>query len=101
MTFAPSANVQEGESEWDEVERELGSAGKQVADSKQSKGVQYHLRQYLSPVLVESFVLTFIAEWGDRSQVRGLVSSPPPPAPSLVQGLPRSRGEQFQSFSKW
>ena len=61
--------LQEGESEWDEVERELGSTGKQAADSKQSRGLQHHLKQFLSPVFVEALALTFIAEWGDRSQV--------------------------------
>lgn len=65
-------SMQEGESEWDEVERELGSTGKQAADSKQSRGVQHQLKQFLSPVFVEAFVLTFIAEWGDRSQVLAL-----------------------------
>ena len=61
--------MQEGESEWDEVERELGGTAKQAADSKQSRGLQHQMKQYLSPVLVEALVLTFIAEWGDRSQV--------------------------------
>lgn len=61
---------QEGDSsEWDEVEKELGSTQKQAVDSKQSRGLQYQLKQYLSPVFVEALALTFIAEWGDRSQV--------------------------------
>jgi len=60
---------QEGESEWDEVERELGGAGKQAEESKPSRGVQQVLRRYFSPVFVEALVLNFLAEWGDRSQV--------------------------------
>lgn len=66
----PACYAQEGDSsEWDEVEKELGSTQKQAADSKQSRGLQHQLNQYLSPVFVEALALTFIAEWGDRSQV--------------------------------
>lgn len=73
--------TQEGESELDEVERELqakeleSSSGNQ-ADSGDGKaklrkeGVGSRLSKWLlSPVLVEAFVLTFLAEWGDRSQI--------------------------------
>ena len=27
------------------------------------------MRGWVSPVLIESFTLTFLAEWGDRSQI--------------------------------
>ncbi len=69
------AGLQEGESEWDEVERELGSSAKQAEDSKPSKGFQQVLRRYFSPVFVEALVLNFLAEWGDRSQVSLFVSA--------------------------
>jgi putative Ca2+/H+ antiporter (TMEM165/GDT1 family) len=54
------------------VERELGSGGKQAEENRPSKGVQQVLRRYFSPVFVEALVLNFLAEWGDRSQVRSL-----------------------------
>lgn len=72
---------QEGESEFEEVERQLGGGsaaaaanGKPLAKtgSKASlngdKG-KWGLQRVLPPVLLEAFVLTFLAEWGDRSQV--------------------------------
>jgi len=31
------------------------------------------LRRYVSPILIEAFILTFLAEWGDRSQITTIV----------------------------
>ena len=72
MTPAWPVTMQEGESEWDEVERELGSTNPPVKNgegSKQGRGVVQTLKRYLSPVFLEAFIITFLAEWGDRSQV--------------------------------
>jgi putative Ca2+/H+ antiporter (TMEM165/GDT1 family) len=47
--------------ELEEVEGEL---------KEESHGKRYGaLARYLSPVLVQTFVMTFLAEWGDRSQI--------------------------------
>ena len=70
--------MQEGESEWDEVERELGEQpngahttdkGKGPAKTNARSDAVSTLKSFFHPVLVEAFVLTFLAEWGDRSQV--------------------------------
>lgn len=31
------------------------------------------LRKYLSPIFLQSFILTFLAEWGDRSQISTII----------------------------
>lgn len=68
---------QDGPSEFEEVEKELGSKVAKSAskgningdgEPKEKSGV-YMLRRLFSPVFLEAFVLTFLAEWGDRSQV--------------------------------
>ena len=75
--------TQEGESELEEVERQLAQSNKKppaVSGSKaplangangagKGKGDGWGLRRVLPPILLEAFVLTFLAEWGDRSQV--------------------------------
>lgn len=38
------------------------------------------LRRFVSPVLLEAFTLTFLAEWGDRSQIATIGKWPPPEA---------------------
>lgn len=73
---------QGGESELDEVERELGqnahgnktSSGNsaEMGETKNKKGSNYLMsivKTFVSPVLLEAFTLTFLAEWGDRSQI--------------------------------
>ena len=68
--------MQEGESELEEVERELSDSKRSKSGSRlDAKGkaapnafVQM-LRRFLPVVMVETFVLTFLAEWGDRSQI--------------------------------
>lgn len=68
---------QGGESELDEVERELGhktSSGNsaetgEVKNKKSSTYVVTLLKSFVSPILLEAFTLTFLAEWGDRSQI--------------------------------
>jgi Ca2+/H+ antiporter, TMEM165/GDT1 family len=52
----------DGPSELEEVEAELGSPRRKAA--KRSG-----IGRILSPVLVEAFIMTFLGEWGDRSQI--------------------------------
>ncbi|BBN11325.1 Ca2+/H+ antiporter, TMEM165/GDT1 family [Marchantia polymorpha subsp. ruderalis] len=60
-------------SELAEVEAELDGDGKKP--SEKTQGVKDNPKrgnlalQYLSPVLIETFSLTFLGEWGDRSQI--------------------------------
>jgi putative Ca2+/H+ antiporter (TMEM165/GDT1 family) len=68
--------LQEGESELEEVERELGSKQAKTGgktgingDAGRKAGIMGHLKALFPPVFLEAFVLTFLAEWGDRSQV--------------------------------
>lgn len=62
-----------GESELDEAEKELLAAempaGNGDGKAKQRSGLSQLAQKLFSPVLVEAFVLTFLAEWGDRSQI--------------------------------
>ena len=86
---------QEGESEFEEVERQLGGGTAAATNGKPparngSKGALNGagagggadkakwgagLRGVLPPVLLEAFVLTFLAEWGDRSQVEVFIQA--------------------------
>jgi len=81
---AYTGDVEGGESELQEVERELNShktssgntaemggvlGGKKVQGSIMStisNGLMGMARSVFSPVLLEAFTLTFLAEWGDR-----------------------------------
>ena len=82
MSRGPSSCVaQEGESELEEVERELGSKqakaggkGGMNGDAGRKPGLLGQLKRLFPPVFLEAFVLTFLAEWGDRSQVNFLAS---------------------------
>ena len=67
-------------SEWDEAEKDVkaAEAAKAQSGSKPTNGrtngsregrQQDVLSQLFSPVFLEAFVLTFCAEWGDRSQI--------------------------------
>jgi putative Ca2+/H+ antiporter (TMEM165/GDT1 family) len=67
---------QGGESELDQVEQELsgnntsGSKRSLVEDDKkQSAALTRVLYMLFSPVFIKAFTLTFLAEWGDRSQI--------------------------------
>jgi Ca2+/H+ antiporter, TMEM165/GDT1 family len=53
----------EGPSELEEVEAELESP------RKREDKVTASLRRVVSPLVIEAFILTFLAEWGDRSQI--------------------------------
>lgn len=72
-----------GESELSEVEKELQSSHKPASSGGNSAemggvggkrkdmgwAVASVLKKIVSPVLLEAFTLTFLAEWGDRSQI--------------------------------
>ncbi len=78
----------EAQEEMKEVEEELKGATKLETDETLEGGGQKparhrsflqaanNLAQFVfSPVFVQTFVMTFLAEWGDRSQVFHLCSS--------------------------
>uniref|UniRef100_A0A7S3RAA4 GDT1 family protein n=1 Tax=Dunaliella tertiolecta TaxID=3047 RepID=A0A7S3RAA4_DUNTE len=85
-----------GVSELDEVEQELaadmgrggrgakengGSGGHDGSKARRaSRRVETLLSMVLSPIFIKSFTLTFLAEWGDRSQIAtiGLAASEDP-----------------------
>ena len=64
-----------GGDELAETEAELADADKKKKSTKKKKK-----GALLSPVLVETFIITFLAEWGDRSQIAtiGLAASSDP-----------------------
>ena len=85
---------QEGASEYEEVEKELGSKAVKSGSKGNLNGEgetkdRGMLRRLFSPVFLEAFVLTFLAEWGDRSQV-GLPMHPfcTQPTPDFPLQLP-------------
>eukprot|EP00218_Dolichomastix_sp_CCMP3274_P008531 CAMPEP_0170144294 /NCGR_PEP_ID=MMETSP0033_2-20121228/13404_1 /TAXON_ID=195969 /ORGANISM="Dolichomastix tenuilepis, Strain CCMP3274" /LENGTH=219 /DNA_ID=CAMNT_0010380785 /DNA_START=65 /DNA_END=724 /DNA_ORIENTATION=- len=55
----------DGESELAEVEAELSGDLSKSPKLKRQMGIG----RYLPPVFLEAFTLTFVAEWGDRSQL--------------------------------
>ena len=71
---------------WDGGGDELAEVEAELADEDEKKGKKgkkgkKDARSFLlSPVLVETFVITFLAEWGDRSQIAtiGLAASSDP-----------------------
>ena len=63
---------EEGGSELEEVERELAGQKGQAGSLGSAKGKEKPgapPRSILSPIFLQAFTLTFLAEWGDRSQV--------------------------------
>lgn len=76
-----------GESELAEVEAELGGGlggddKHRKAEGQKGKGWRKALTSggVVSPVFLETFIITFLAEWGDRSQIAtiGLAASSDP-----------------------
>eukprot|EP00232_Nephroselmis_pyriformis_P030329 CAMPEP_0182857666 /NCGR_PEP_ID=MMETSP0034_2-20130328/3187_1 /TAXON_ID=156128 /ORGANISM="Nephroselmis pyriformis, Strain CCMP717" /LENGTH=191 /DNA_ID=CAMNT_0024988929 /DNA_START=230 /DNA_END=801 /DNA_ORIENTATION=- len=73
LVYAAAVGSGEGvQEELAEVEAELGVGGnkslKRSASFKKN-ALQKLMLTVLSPVLLEVFTLTFLAEWGDRSQI--------------------------------
>jgi putative Ca2+/H+ antiporter (TMEM165/GDT1 family) len=81
---AYTGEIEGGESELQEVERELSAAGHKTSSGNTaemggvlggkgsrslSASLMHVLKSVFSPVLLEAFTLTFLAEWGDRSQI--------------------------------
>lgn len=53
-----------------ETEEEIKEVEEKVADSHRSRSkIRRLLSKLCTPVLLESCILTFVAEWGDRSQI--------------------------------
>lgn len=66
--------VQEEESELEQVEHQLesdkASRARDLKDlEKRSNAIERCARMVFSPIFVKAFTLTFLAEWGDRSQI--------------------------------
>jgi len=56
-------NAEEG------VDEEIEEVEKSLKSGKSRSGIRAFLAKLLTPTLVEAFILTFLAEWGDRSQI--------------------------------
>lgn len=81
LSRIPCTRAQEEESELQQVEQELASSDMSKRPSEKSLGApgsqrpqrgraaQKLLGMMFSPVLLKAFTLTFLAEWGDRSQI--------------------------------
>lgn len=84
MLYDAATNSLSGESELSEVEKELSASHTKASPtgSMENGAVRRGaspgppgnpfgnaLRKVFSPVLLEAFTLTFLAEWGDRSQI--------------------------------
>lgn len=69
---------QGGESELDQVEQELSNSNSsgskrslvgEDGEKKREQALTRVLYMLFSPVFLKAFTLTFLAEWGDRSQI--------------------------------
>ena len=83
MLYDAATNAHAGESELNEVEKELSAAHSKTSPGAIETGTRRGsspgppsgnplgntLRKVFSPILLEAFTLTFLAEWGDRSQI--------------------------------
>ena len=86
MLYDAATNALSGESELSEVEKELAASHNKASppgsleNGSSRRGnspgprpgvnpIVAALRKIFSPVLLEAFTLTFLAEWGDRSQI--------------------------------
>ena len=75
--------LKETEEELEEKEEELENSPNKKLLDEESAGTKAHqgltfkqkLFSCFSPVLLQSFTLTFLAEWGDRSQITTVVQS--------------------------
>ena len=64
---AYESDGEDGFEELEEVEEEL--AEKDHDDPRKKNGFMNLLEAMFTPILVKSFTMTFVAEWGDRSQI--------------------------------
>lgn len=58
---------EDSKEEYKEVEQQLSG------NDTSCVRIRSLLRSVLSPIFVEAFVMTFLAEWGDRSQITTIV----------------------------
>ena len=57
--------------ETEEKEKNLETGGEE--DKNPSRKFVSMFRKYMSPIFLQAFVLTFLAEWGDRSQISTII----------------------------
>lgn len=74
MLYEALTNQNQDNDELEEVEKELAHSSKddhyhQDNNSKPYSTPSAALRRIFSPIFLEAFTLTFLAEWGDRSQI--------------------------------
>ncbi|VDL98416.1 unnamed protein product [Schistocephalus solidus] len=69
---AYSLSPDDAKEEYQEVEQQIGSADVN-SGSKSHARLRALLRKVLSPIFAEAFLMTFLAEWGDRSQLTTIV----------------------------
>lgn len=62
-------NLEEGKSAVEDASHEIGTAGMKQPKSTFSEGLRNFCSFFLGPVFVQAFILTFLGEWGDRSQI--------------------------------
>lgn len=53
----------------EDVEEEIQEVTERLTEDQKQSGIRKMLGRFCTPVLIEAFVLTFLAEWGDRSQI--------------------------------
>ncbi|KAF9204522.1 hypothetical protein BGZ49_005206 [Haplosporangium sp. Z 27] len=63
---SPAANSDENA---DDISNLVGSSRSSTLKKSQSSGIVNLFQLLFSPVFVQTFVMTFLAEWGDRSQI--------------------------------
>ncbi|VDK34752.1 unnamed protein product [Taenia asiatica] len=68
---AYSMKPEDTKEEYKEVEQQLSA--NEIRETAPCVHIRSFLRGILSPIFVEAFVMTFLAEWGDRSQITTIV----------------------------
>ncbi|VDM31101.1 unnamed protein product [Hydatigera taeniaeformis] len=64
-------NPEDSKEEYKEVEQQLSA--NEIREITFCAHFRSFLQSILSPIFVEAFVMTFLAEWGDRSQITTIV----------------------------
>mmetsp|Transcript_9880 Transcript_9880/g.19398 ORF Transcript_9880/g.19398 Transcript_9880/m.19398 type:complete len:271 (+) Transcript_9880:176-988(+) len=59
----------------DDADEEIEEVEKALRSNKSKSGWRAALGKILTPVFIEAFILTFLAEWGDRSQIATITLS--------------------------
>eukprot|EP00898_Chlorokybus_atmophyticus_P003558 jgi/Chlat1/4202/Chrsp27S04240 len=66
LWIAYKSDKSEGTKEFEEVEEKIEAS---TPGAKNRSRVRKVLSRFITPIFLEAFVLTFLAEWGDRSQI--------------------------------